>query len=881
MPYSCPSQQLLIVIRWWYAPILPGEESFPQACRQTLTAFLISLSHRLSRKRPVDAFLDFVTNSTSIIIVFLNELSTALNASPNTPAADAVATYLEIKPDSSLANILDTRHQEKKLALVADDILKCYLDKKAYDCLPVQIFLRQVLGKLVLSMTIDTCSKPEWINGWIVYLLEGEEPELLNAIDAGVERSTTSTLKSAERHASIAESTMSPIKETESVTNHKRNRSRAEDAMDEAMKEARRLTQLIVEEEAKREKETKTLQSSHESISESTTEGIATPASSQSGSAKNDETEVRPSSTELSPTSTRPTDMVPSKTHQPFTTFDQMVPGQATALSSEAERKLLKPISVLTLFNAKISIFDDSLPGEKNVLKSKPTAEYMIQIEPSDSKFPGWMIVRKYADFETLHEVLRRISAITGVGFSEAHPDLPTWKMHTKASLRGELERYLCDAVSHQALAESEGMKRFLEKEQGLSRSPGGTKGFGWPTPVVFDQMGKSMLDVLTKAPKEVAGGGKAFFGGVAGVLGGRKTPGHASTPSQSTNRSSISLSQNYMEDSYMGSLGFDNAPRESSESIRSLPSTQRKTNTMPSTPQQDNKPRLSTSSRTSVYGRPSTELRRTVSRSSSVAGLQSPRTPIDEELHLPPLPSEITEDYMSPKRPASVIEQEQPSRRGEDMSYSNPVSRRASTQSLLPPSESPETPSRPVSRGKSRSPVPPLARLTKPKPPITEQETQVAVELIFAVITELYTLSSAWQIRRTLLNAAKTFLLRPGNPQLEAIRVLFQESVIDANTSDSGIASHINTIRASSLPTEEEAKKFSKELDDQAKEELRVKARKLLVEKGMPVALTGVMGQAATGEALGRVFDCLQDYRIARGLMFGLMLQGLRGIVQ
>lgn len=330
-----------------------------------------------------------------------------------------------------------------------------------------------------------------------------------------------------------------------------------------------------------------------------------------------------------------------------------------------------------------------------------------------------------------------------------------------------------------------------------------------------------------------------------------------------------------------MGSLGFDNAPRESSESIRSLPSTQRKTNTMPSTPQQDNKPRLSTSSRTSVYGRPSTELRRTVSRSSSVAGLQSPRTPIDEELHLPPLPSEITEDYMSPKRPASVIEQEQPSRRGEDMSYSNPVSRRASTQSLLPPSESPETPSRPVSRGKSRSPVPPLARLTKPKPPITEQETQVAVELIFAVITELYTLSSAWQIRRTLLNAAKTFLLRPGNPQLEAIRVLFQESVIDANTSDSGIASHINTIRASSLPTEEEAKKFSKELDDQAKEELRVKARKLLVEKGMPVALTGVMGQAATGEALGRVFDCLQDYRIARGLMFGLMLQGLRGIVQ
>lgn len=166
-------------------------------------------------------------------------------------------------------------------------------------------------------------------------------------------------------------------------------------------------------------------------------------------------------------------------------------------------------------------------------------------------------------------------------------------------------------------------------------------------------------------------------------------------------------------------------------------------------------------------------------------------------------------------------------------------------------------------------------------QPPITEQETQVAVELLFAVITELYTLSSAWQIRRTLLNAAKTFLLRPGNPQLEAIRILVQESVIEANTSDSGIATHINTIRASSLPTEDEMKKWPKPLDDKEKEELRAKARKLLVEQGMPVALTGVMGQAATGEALGRVFDCLQDEKVARGLVFGLLLQGLRGIVQ
>ena len=44
-----------------------------------------------------------------------------------------------------------------------------------------------------------------------------------------------------------------------------------------------------------------------------------------------------------------------------------------------------------------------------------------------------------------------------------------------------------------------------------MGKSPG--KGFGWPAQT-FENMGKGMVDVLTKAPKEVAGGGKAFFSG-------------------------------------------------------------------------------------------------------------------------------------------------------------------------------------------------------------------------------------------------------------------------------------------------------------------------------------------------------------------------------
>jgi hypothetical protein len=164
---------------------------------------------------------------------------------------------------------------------------------------------------------------------------------------------------------------------------------------------------------------------------------------------------------------------------------------------------------------------------------------------------------------------------------------------------------------------------------------------------------------------------------------------------------------------------------------------------------------------------------------------------------------------------------------------------------------------------------------------PLSEPETRVAVELLFAVINELYTLSSAWNIRRTLLTAAKTFLLRPGNPSLSSIQSLIQDSVITANCSDSGIAAHLRKLRENSLPTEEELKAWSPELSPEEKERLRIKARKLLIERGVPTALTGVMGQAATSEAMGRIFDCLQVDEVARGLMFGLLLQAVRAVTQ
>jgi hypothetical protein len=105
----------------------------------------------------------------------------------------------------------------------------------------------------------------------------------------------------------------------------------------------------------------------------------------------------------------------------------------------------------------------------------------------------------------------------------------------------------------------------------------------------------------------------------------------------------------------------------------------------------------------------------------------------------------------------------------------------------------------------------------------------------------------------------------------------MIQESVIEENTSDAGIAAHLRKLRENTLPTEEERKGWPPEMTAEEKEKLRVKARRLLIQSGVPAALMGVMGQSATSEALGRVFDCLQIEEVARGLIFGIMLQAVR----
>lgn len=727
----------------------------------------------------------------------------------------------------------------------------------------------------MLTPRVVDSSKPEFINGWIVYLLEEADSEIIDIIDAGVGGATANGAHRSSAHLNpkveaagadrAPNDTDGAKSRSTAAIEHKRTVSRAEDAMEEAMQEAKRLTELIAAEEAKMNQGVEAvpihnaLESTDNKSSSATTPSGPTPNSSASDLAASTQSLENHTVNEHLPS------LEPSKAPS-FTSFDQILPPKQTTALQNQPAILAPPIPPLTLHDATVSIFDDSQPNEKGTLRSKPQSEYLIQIEPATPQHPGWMIARRYPDFETLHEVLRRISVVSGVpAFAQKHSSLPAWKNRTKASLCSDLEHYIRDALSFSRLAESEGMKRFLEKDHGPDGSAAAANkgGFGFPSPAAFESMGKGMLDVLASAPKGAAGGGKAILGGFTGVVGGlgsigQKKPGSVSPGRPSSSSVSSSSSHFPRPESYDPVDKDVVATRESQEGVRDPfgpPDGFAGGSPLPG------RPNLNLPQQPPTNGQSADN-----SLGDQTPGSSKTTTGTEDhlKLHLPPPPSEIPDEYNAydgaSASPKSILD------RVPTISTPNPPHTPTRTET---PSPSPDNP--------THSPTPPHRREAEP---LTEPETRMAVELFFALINELYTLSSAWNIRRTLLNAAKSYLLRPGNPSLTSIQQLLQSS-LETNTSDEAIAAHLRKLRQHSLPTDEELKRWPTPPNEEDKEELRRKARKLLVEKGMPAALKSVMGAAASGEALGRVFDSLQVESVARGFMFAIILQGIKAVVQ
>ncbi|TGZ83232.1 hypothetical protein EX30DRAFT_394457 [Ascodesmis nigricans] len=812
-------------VRFWYTNVLPEDNNFPASCRTYLANTLLTMYTHLSHKRAADTFLLILISTSNTLIVLLRELAAASQSS--------IATYLEEFPSSALAQMLDTSVQKKRLRLAAEDIVQRFFGKEVQQCEPVRTFFVEVLSGVALKMTVEKMAEPDWINGMIVWMLDEEtQPEILQKIDLG--EATEAAKEQVEKVDPL------PPAPTEPQETQEQREVRI------AMEKAEKMNQLLAEEEAARQK--------HMSMP------------------------VEPRSSRSSSTTDK---------RNTFTSFDQIVPQRES-----------EPIHSV-LHGAHIMVSDlSAYSGSDRPLRSKPTiATYLLQIEPASSLTSGWLVTRKYSDFESLHEVLRRISAVSGLSrFTSSHAELPTWRNETPDTLRAGLEQYLNNALDEKELADCEGMKRFLDKDNGIDagRGSGAFAGLGkgvWPVnPQAFAKMGQGALDALAKAPQGVAEGGKGLFGGMKKAF---TATGASMRDDGSANGGMKSLfsasGASMVREEGGNSSGIRNpfaangaSMRAEAAAVRSRSSTSLSSLNQPSisdTPTRtthsvsitrepsfslDRIAELEDRRNRSDIGDPFSDNRHvpSLSRQTSAASSQKRTTGVDtipqvdtvdgDHITLPPPPSDMPDDFL--------IDDTTPSRR--------------STTSSPPP------PSKP-------SPIvkPPTTKL-----PLTTDETAFIIEIVFALISELYTLSSAWTLRRSLLNVAKSLLLRPGNQALDDMRALIQETVVDGNTTDYAVAGMLRRLREGVFPTEEEVgvwreeerereRRRTEEGGEMVDVELREKARRLLVEKGVPQALKGVMGTVATEEALGVVFEALQMKSVARGVVGGLVVEGCRGL--
>ncbi|KAH8425656.1 PX domain protein [Aspergillus melleus] len=816
-------------VNHWYEPILPSETAFPRSCRRILTGFVKSMASHLARKQTTDTFLEFLTNSSSIIIVFLNELSNAFqNVGSSTKPEETVRRYLEQYPDSSLANVLADPQQRKKLNIIADDILSSFMDTTAYGCAPLRTFCREILCGVVLESTISSLSRPECINSWIIHLFSEGESEIMNAIDAGVEGARNQGATAAKRPGDAADAprpTSSGSFDTNSRSpgrTFKEKHEYADKATEDAITEAKRLSALIAAQDLQSGSTDSniwrapvSLHDEDPTLASTTRKGEGEPEL-----AKGQENPgVFPDALDAyTKDESRP---------EPESTLSSRMQGNRSSHQNLEPHLSWPP---LTLHRAYISV-DDGSESSDALVRSKPTFNYMLQVEPTSSQRTGWMVFRTYKDFELLHDTLGTIARLNKLqGFTDNYSLLPNWKGLTNRALANSLEQYLQTALQHDSLAECERMRRFLGKEGPVD--PGmktaSTKPGFFPTQAALENVGRGVLDALTNAPRGVSSGSKTVFSGMTGVFGTTQNKKPSPTPYADSAP---------LNDSAQPRDIFDNTSRD--------------------------------------HQNQGAENASASGKSRSGAPISATRSSLNEVSH-----------DSSPTTGDSLVDlQAKPTHDNSAYALGNDVVENLGTRAHGLAEDVPcldETPEKPAQNGLNADQASPTKHSIQGNHTntITHEETQVAVELIFAVINELYTLSSAWNIRRTLLNAAKSYILRPGNPNLETIRDLLQNSMIDANTSDEAIGLYLMKLRENALPTKSELDSWPASPSETEKERLREKARRVLVQRGLPQALTSVMGAAASREALEKVFDCLQVQSVARGFVFSILLQALRAII-
>ncbi|KAF3921914.1 hypothetical protein ABW20_dc0101342 [Dactylellina cionopaga] len=872
-------------INSWYMPLIPDDSSFSATCHQHLTQAFVRFARHMNSKRPADVFLMSVFNVSSTMMMFMRELSQALNGTRDIKSG--VRAYLSANPDSILATMLQKGEQDRKLKALATDIVEQFAPRDLKNCEPISLFLRHILRSVILWNMVEKFSDPEFINEWIIYLLEQKENTgpstegvgaVLQAFDRSVagaaqgnlpkvSTSVTPETRSATQSPTTRKENIRPSPATNVVNgNAITNGTYAVNGVNSANSFSTGSPQKTTKPQPfENNRNGDTMKAGRESL-----DGWSRKPNTQREFDSRRSLDVISTSQNQSPVESTP--QSPADTSMKRTSSNASSRASTSELSttshktsSESSRSGIdppqtaeqppKPINP-SLHNARVTVVDSGpTSNPPRMLRWKPKNLFMIQLEPLDSA--GRIVMRNYQEFETLHETLLSVARVTGSDkYNMAYSDgLPTWRDRYIDEVVSLLELYLRIALSEEHLAKTDAMYKFFEKDEDKRERQIKEKVENvppWRTSTSFESVGKNVLGAITKAPQSASEGGKAFFGGIKKAL----TPSPAQSPNE---RDTIRLPFGFISGN-----GSRTASRvRLNEMDDSDASEQTPTPTNAGQIKEDVKTETATDSPSENRGRFSLLRRQTAipanpplppRRAASVVGARTSNLQIingaDEDL------SQST---------PSLLERESTDEAGE-LTMTFESSDLDGLSLPPPPSEIDNFDSFSETDAPVYKPhIPPAVWYEG----ITEQETQYVIESMFSIINELYSLSTAWMIRRSFLNIAKSVMLRPGNSQLIGMRNMIQSDVLQANTKPEVIADYIRQIRKNSLPTaaeSEEWEKTRKPRTDEEKEELRRKARVLLSES-LPQGLTAVLGVNQTKEAMYQLFDALQEREIARGL--------------
>ena len=712
-------------------------------------------------------------SASSTLIVFFRELRIA---SIETESTTGVAEYLRNNPDSALAQMIDEKFQQEKLRHLSSRLLAKFAKKGDHECEAGRLFAREMLAMQVLNLTASSCSTSSYINWYIV-------------------------------------ETFKEVDERKPLLNDSRARE-AEEAMTRAVAEAAEMTRLL---EAERGADA--LQKLEGADIPQPVVAAQLPKTTFASLLEDN---LRPQP--LRPNSLPTEDPLQLAPHPGQIESNDVSIARSSFVASkpivaEYETPPRTSTSSLppedetpqeTLHGAKITLMDLSTDsGAGKPIRQKATLSYMITIEPASGRVPGWVAIKQFADFESLHDVLKRLAYVGGLKMFPA--ELPEWKGKMHQPLADELESYLKVALSTKQLADSEAMKRFFGKEiteQSLAKKKAWTplKGVG----------------NVKDAVKSSAEGSQKLFAAAWANTGINKKKANV-PPSKS--REDVSIKEITKEDipttpdedtSYHSPLFRESAtfPKDS-----------------PNQALEHNSTSESLNGYTYLGGG---ELSRSMS-STSVTSDSTSEAP--EQTPRPPQPPNFANAL-----PIATPE---------------PTIRTVSSQSSPPP-----------------LPIPPKeVKLKSTKPELSENDAQQILDIGFSILSEFYALSPrTWMIRKSLLNLLKSLLISNGRSYIETIRGMIQEDLIKkCLTSDEWLASQVKTMTEAMWPTVPWPP-----IDDEA---YKRQAKELFLTKLVPETMRGLMGGAATTQALEIVFEALQDQRVAKGIMVALMCDVIRAL--